>query len=214
MEDETQALAYARADFADSNSNFVRHFTELAGKEFAGTVLDLGCGPGDIALRLVRTCPRLVVHALDGSAPMLQLARKAAASTPEEEAGRVTWIQGVVPGAALPRASYNAVVSNSLLHHLPDPAVLWDTIRGVAAPGAPVVVMDLFRPASPDAALAIIDRYAAREAEILRHDFLASLHASFEPDEIQRQLAAAKLDGLVVRVVSDRHVLVAGRLGG
>jgi len=213
MEDEFQALAYARADFADSNSNFVRHFTELAGRDFAGAVLDLGCGPGDIPLRLARACPRLIVHALDGSAAMLRLAREAAAAAPEA-AGRVDWVQGLVPGAVLPRACYDAVVSNSLLHHLADPAALWDTVRRYAAPRAPVVVMDLFRPASAEAAVAIVDTYAAGEAEILRHDFLASLHASFEPEEIQRQLAAAKLDGLGVQVVSDRHVLVVGRLQG
>ena len=211
MEGEVQALAYARADFADSNSNFVRHFIELAGRDFAGAVLDLGCGPGDIPLRLARVYPRMIVHALDGSAAMLRLAREAATLAPEA-AARVEWVQGLVPGAALPCARYDAVVSNSLLHHLPDSGALWDTVRGYAAPGAPVVVMDLFRPASAEAALAIVDRYAAGEDQILRHDFLASLHASFEPGEIQGQLAAAKLDGLNVQVVSDRHVLVAGRL--
>jgi 2-polyprenyl-3-methyl-5-hydroxy-6-metoxy-1,4-benzoquinol methylase len=108
------------------------------------------------------------------------------------------------------RARYDTVVSNSLLHHLPDPGALWDTIRRCAAPGAPVVVMDLFSPASAEAALAIVDRYAAGEAQVLHHDFLASLHASFEPGEIQGQLAVAKLDGLNVQVVSDRHVLVLG----
>ena len=211
MEGEAQVLAYARADFADSNSNFVRLFTELVGSDFAGAVLDLGCGPGDIPLRLARVHPRMIVHALDGSAAMLRLAREAAALAPEASA-RVEWLQGLVPGAALPRARYDAVVSNSLLHHLADPCALWDTIRRSAAPGAPVVVMDLFRPASAEAALAIVDRYAAGEAQILRHDFLASLRASFEPEEIQGQLVVAQLDGLSVQVVSDRHVLVVGRL--
>ena len=213
MEDEAQALAYARADFSDSNRKFVSYFTELVGREFAGTVLDLGCGPGDIPLRLVQICPRLVVHALDGSGAMLQLAREAAASVPEV-AARVKWIQGMVREAALPCVSYDAVVSNSLLHHLPDPAALWDTLGRVAHPGAPVAVMDLFRPASAEIAQAIVDKYATGEAEILRRDFLASLHASFELSEIQQQLADAKLEGLDVQIVSDRHVLVAGRLKG
>ena len=46
MEDEVQVLAYARADFADSNSNFVRHFTELAGRDFAGARPRPGVRPG------------------------------------------------------------------------------------------------------------------------------------------------------------------------
>jgi hypothetical protein len=101
MEDEVQALAYVRADFADSNSNFVRHFTELAGRDFAGALLDLGCGPEDTPLRLARVYPHMIVHELDGSAAMLRRAREAAALAPEA-AARVEWVQGLVPGAALP----------------------------------------------------------------------------------------------------------------
>jgi hypothetical protein len=72
--------------------------------------------------------------------------------------------------------------------------------------------MDLFRPASTTAAQAIVDLYAADEPEVLRQDFLASLCAAFEPAEIEAQLRAHGLDGLAVRLVSDRHLLVTGRL--
>jgi len=40
------------------------------------------------------------------------------------------------------------VNSNSLLHHLVDPMVLWRTIRLLAAKRAAIFVMDLARPAS------------------------------------------------------------------
>jgi hypothetical protein len=72
--------------------------------------------------------------------------------------------------------------------------------------------MDLFRPESEAGAQAIVERHAAQEPEVLKRDFLASLRAAFEPDEIRAQLHAAGLDGLEVRTVSDRHVLVVGRL--
>jgi 2-polyprenyl-3-methyl-5-hydroxy-6-metoxy-1,4-benzoquinol methylase len=213
MENEAQVLAYSRADFAESNAAFIRHFTALTGENFTGCALDLGCGPGDIPLRLLRAHPRATVHALDGSAAMLALARTAAAAVPSAD-GRVLFLQGLVPGATLPRKIYDAVMSNSLLHHLPDPSALWRMIRCRAAPGAPVVVMDLFRPLSQAAARAIVDAYAAGEPETLRHDFLASLQAAFAPDEIRDQLAAADLKGLKVRLVSDRHVLVEGTMPG
>jgi hypothetical protein len=72
--------------------------------------------------------------------------------------------------------------------------------------------MDLFRPQSPAAAQAIVDQYAATEPDVLRQDFLASLCAAFEPGEVRAQLREHGLDGLSVRTVSDRHLLISGRL--
>jgi hypothetical protein len=85
-------------------------------------------------------------------------------------------------------------------------------VREAGAPGAAVLVMDLFRPESVAAAQAIVDQYAANEPEVLRLDFLASLCAAFGPDEIRAQLQAHGLDNFSVRTVSDRHLLITGRL--
>jgi SAM-dependent methyltransferase len=211
MDEAEQAQAYAQADFTEPNERFVGYF-EAEFPEFVhGSVLDLGCGPGDIVLRLAGRRPGLVVHGLDGSTAMLHFASERLLETPSL-GGRVQFIEGVLPGAALPLPAYDAVISNSLLHHLHDPAVFWDAVREAAAPGAAVLVMDLFRPESEAEVQAIVERHAAQEPEVLKRDFLASLRAAFEPDEVRAQLHAAGLDGLEVRTVSDRHVLVVGRL--
>ena len=104
------------------------------------------------------------------------------------------------------------MVSNSLLHHLHRPEGLWQTISQLARPGCPVVVMDLARPDSRAAAQSIVDRYAAAEPEILREDFYNSLLAAFTPDEVEAQLRVAGLGHFRVSMVSDRHLLVVGRM--
>jgi SAM-dependent methyltransferase len=71
----------------------------------------------------------------------------------------------------------HAVVSNSLLHHMHDPLDLWRAIRACAAPGAAVLVMDLIRPRSRIEAENIVEKYAGKEPELLRNDFLNSLLA-------------------------------------
>jgi 2-polyprenyl-3-methyl-5-hydroxy-6-metoxy-1,4-benzoquinol methylase len=124
----------------------------------------------------------------------------------------VQFIEGILPGASLPLPQYDAVISNSLLHHLHDPSVFWTAVRETGAPGAAVLVMDLFRPRTRADAQAIVDQYAAGEPEVLRADFLASLCAAFEPEEVRAQLRASGLAALQVRTVSDRHLLVTGRL--
>lgn len=210
MDDPAQALAYAQADFDDSNSLFIElfdsRFPDWTGK---GAILDLGCGPGDIAIRLARHFVDCEVHGLDGAPAMLTLARDAARLA-TDVAGRVQFIEGLVPGAPLPRDSYDAVVSNSLLHHLHRPMVLWKSILALAGPGAPVLIMDLARPADPADALAIVATYAANDPEVLRTDFHNSLLAAFEPDEVRAQLEQAGLPFEVERV-SDRHLAIWGR---
>ncbi|MDH4166026.1 MAG: class I SAM-dependent methyltransferase [Gammaproteobacteria bacterium] len=211
MDEAEQARAYAMADFAEPNARFVSYFeTEFPDLQ-AGAVLDLGCGPGDIVLRLATRRAGLTVHGIDGSAAMLRFASESLHEAPEL-GGRVQFIEGLLPGAMLPLPGYDAVVSNSLLHHLHDPGVFWRAVREAGLPGAAVLVMDLFRPQSRAAAQAIVDQYAATEPDVLRQDFLASLCAAFEPGEVRAQLREHGLDGLSVRTVSDRHLLISGRL--
>jgi SAM-dependent methyltransferase len=211
MDEAEQAEAYALADFAEPNQRFVSCFEDEYPHLQQGTVLDLGCGPGDIVLRLATRRPGLTVHGIDGSTAMLRFASERLHEAPEL-GGRVQFIEGLLPGASLPLPYYDAVISNSLLHHLHDPMVFWNAVREAGAPGAAVLVMDLFRPPTPQAAQAIVDQYATGEPDVLRADFLASLHAAFEPDEIRVQLRDCGLGMLQVRIVSDRHLLVTGRL--
>ncbi|HLF96361.1 MAG TPA: class I SAM-dependent methyltransferase [Methylococcaceae bacterium] len=209
MDDAEQADAYAAADFSEANGLFVALFSEFCGKDFAGTVLDLGCGPGDICLRLARTFPGSLVHGLDGAAAMLGHAKIALAREPVL-ARRVRFILGRLPDAALPMPAYDAVVSNSLLHHLPDPQVLWGAVRRSSRPGTRVLAMDLFRPSDLATAERLVKRYAADAPPVLQRDFLNSLCAAFQPEEIVAQLRVAGLGHFTVQVVSDRHVAVSG----
>jgi SAM-dependent methyltransferase len=173
--------------------------------------LDLGCGPGDIAIRFLRAYPQATCDALDGSQPMLDHAR-AALDGLLGVAPRCRLICDLLPSASLPTDHYDLILSNSLLHHLHDPQVLWRTVRETAKPGALVLVMDLMRPASAAWAEALVATYAAGAPEVLRTDFRNSLFAAFEPQEVVAQLKAAGLDGLEVGVVSDRHLAISGRI--
>jgi len=211
MDEAEQARAYALADFAEPNARFVGYFVDRFPNLRHGSVLDLGCGPGDIVLRLATQCPGLVVHGLDGSAAMLQFACDRLHEAPGL-GGRVQFIEGVLPGATLPLPAYDAVISNSLLHHLHDPLVFWRAVREAGAPGAAVLVMDLFRPETQQQARALVEQYAAGEPQVLRQDFFASLCAAFEPGEVRAQLAECGLGSLSVATVSDRHLLVTGHL--
>lgn len=211
MDDAEQARAYAEADFEEPHNQFVAQFRSLfPGEDAQGDVLDLGCGPADVLIRFARAFPRCHIDGIDGAAAMLAHGQAAV-----ERAGfspRVRLFHGYLPGAELPNKHYAAVISNSLLHHLNDPAVLWRAVRDHAAPGAAVFVMDLMRPASPAQAQDLVDQYATNEPEVLRRDFYNSLLAAYEVGEVTQQLLGAGLPQLRVEAVSDRHLVVWGRV--
>ena len=206
MDDELQSIAYARADFSASNQFFVDGFINDFPQRLR-TAVDIGCGPGDVMIRLARALPDLHITAIDASAPMIALARGAVMT--EGASDRIELVQGYVPGVALQAHSFDAVLSKDLLHHVPDPSVLWKEVARLGRPGAVVYVMDLVRPPTREEAHRIVDRVAAREDPILREDFYNSLCAAFTVDELREQVAAAGLD-LEVRQAGDRHAIISG----
>jgi SAM-dependent methyltransferase len=212
MDEAEQALAYAQADFSEPDARFMELLAGQAPGGLDGVrALDLGCGPGNVLLRFLRTYPRATCDALDGSAAMLAHAQAALDELPGL-AARARLLCQCLPTEGLEAGAYDVVLSNSLLHHLHDPQVLWQTVRRVARHGALIQIVDLMRPASPGWAEALVATYAAEAPEVLRNDYRNSLFAAFEPQEVAAQLLEAGLCGLEVAVVSDRHLAVLGRL--
>src|SRR5213594_1119003 len=121
MDDGAQAEAYARADFAAVDQAFVDRFVATFPDLVRGRVVDLGCGPADIPIRLARARPELRITAVDGAGAMLALAAGAIRTA----GAPVALARATVPHLPFARRTFDAVVSNSLLHHLPDPLVLW-----------------------------------------------------------------------------------------
>lgn len=209
MDDEEQAAAYAKADFSKENQTFVNLFLECYPDFTEGHVLDLGCGPADIPIRFAKALPKCRVTAVDASPPMIRLAEAAVRTA--GLADRITLKCERMQALSLAEPA-DAAISNSLLHHIPNPLQFWHGIRKQVKSGSCVLVMDLLRPESPEAAQAIVDRYAASEPAILRRDFYNSLLAAFTEDEVAAQLAELNLSRLLVDAVDDRHWVVSGRI--
>jgi len=210
MTDPEQAEAYAAADFAAVNQGFVDRFRALFPGLARGHVVDLGCGPADIPIRLCRALPGITVTGVDGSEAMLAPARVAVDAG--GLSGRIRLLHARLPGVERPPAGYDAVVSNSLLHHLPDPAVLWAEAARLGRAGAPVLVTDLHRPDSVARAREIVETYSGGEPEVLKRDFFHSLCAAFTLPEVREQLARIGLETPRAEMISDRHWAAWGML--
>jgi len=204
MTDDAQALAYAQADFSSAHSVYPKLFAKLFPRRKRNAlVLDIGCGPCDVTRRFAKANPGYRFHAVDGSAAMLKLAPRHP---------RIKLIHGFIPEVKLPAKRYDVILSSSLLHHLPEPQVLWQIVRRYSQSGTIVFVVDLRRPATRAAATRLAKRYSDGEPAVLKRDFFNSLLAAFTVPEVRKQLDIAGLSDLEVRSISNRHLALFGVL--
>lgn len=213
MDSAAQTAAYAAADFSESNSLFVSSFLQrFPDLPAGGRLADLGCGPGDITVRLAKALPGWRIDGLDAGENMLKLARRRLET--EAQALEIDFRLSYLPDPSLEAGAWDALVSNSLLHHLPEPHALWTSIGHMGRPGSAVLVMDLARPGSLAAAKQLVEQYSEGEPEVLREDFYNSLLAAYTVDEVIDQLRKAGLDQIGVDMASDRHWIASGTLPG
>jgi SAM-dependent methyltransferase len=103
----------------------------------AEAVLDVGCGDGFLAARLARRVPFVV--AIDRDAPVLGRAR---ARFPEAP---VTWCHGDILTHPLKAESFDAVLSNAALHHLPDARAALRRLSQLVRPGGTLAIVGFTR---------------------------------------------------------------------
>jgi hypothetical protein len=82
----------------------------------------------------------------------------------------------------------------------------------VCKPGSIVLIRDLLRPPTPEAAREIVEKYSGTEPQLLKDLFFQSLKASFTVAEVGEYLAQAGLHGLEVKMCSDWHWEVSGKM--
>jgi ubiquinone/menaquinone biosynthesis C-methylase UbiE len=209
MDIPAEVRAYADADFAEVNDAFVARLVELAGGIPEAEALDLGTGPGDIPVRVARVLPGWNITAVDVSPEMLDVAEQAIAAAGLDD--RIGLLQADAKATGLGAGSFDVILSNSILHHINATGAFWNELRRLAKPGAVLLLRDLARPDSREAARAVVDEHAADETTLLKEEFFRSLLAAYTVGEVKEQLRTAGLTGLVVEQVTDRHLDVHGR---
>ncbi len=207
MDEPAQARAYAEADFSEPNQLFSEAVATALAEAPAGRLLDLGCGPGDICLRMARALPDWHITGLDAGPNMLGLAAAAVAASACRP--QIDLVQARLPAHNL-TGPFDAIVSNSLLHHLPDPMTLWHCVAELARPGSYVQIMDLHRPDSIARARWLVDQHAAGAPPVLREDFYNSLLAAWQIEEVRDQFERAGLAELRLSRPTERHWMVSG----
>jgi ubiquinone/menaquinone biosynthesis C-methylase UbiE len=102
-------------------------------------------------------------------------------------------------------STFGAVISNSIVHHIPEPkSVLAEIVRVVQA-GGTVLVRDLLRPPDEATVERLVARYAGEANRHQQQMFGDSLRAALTLAEIRQMVAELGYDPATVQQTTDRH---------
>jgi SAM-dependent methyltransferase len=165
--------------------------------------LDLGTGTAQIPVELCRRSRRWRIMAIDLSIEMLNLARLNVEIAGLRERIHLNRVDG--KELPYPPAHFAAVISNSIVHHIPEPrAVLVEAVR-VVRPGGVLFVRDLLRPVDDATVRHLVETYAGDATPPQRPMLDASLRAALSLDEIRELVVALGFPADTVEATSDRH---------
>jgi len=212
MNDLQEAIDYNDMDFSEVNRSFVRDLIGYATKDglpLGPDILDLGTGTARIPVELCSQAPAVRVMASDASTEMLELARYNIEI--HHMLDRIQLHRGDAKKLIFGREFFDAVISNSLVHHLPECISFFAESLRVLRPGGVLFVRDLFRPESPERVEQLVALHAGNENEHSQQLFRQSLQAAFRVDELARILAPFGVDASCIHETSDRHWTLAYR---
>jgi SAM-dependent methyltransferase len=114
---------------------------EVAAAHPGGNLLEVGSGPGQLAVRLAREAPGMTLTGVDISNAMVERAARRAAGAGLSE--RVRFEVGDVAALPLSDGEFDGVVSTLSLHHWSDPASGLAEIHRVLKPDGGARIYDL-----------------------------------------------------------------------
>lgn len=202
MDSWEEAVEYDAMDFTEVNTAFAERAIALK-PPLTAKVLDAGTGTARIPVLLCLKYPHWQVFGIDLAQNMLQIGYKHV-----EQAGLQNQIVlELVDAKQLPYkdGDFDLVVSNSLVHHLPDPLLFFRELKRVLKPNGAILIRDLIRPSDEDTMNNLVESIGTEYDTHQKQLFRDSLHAALTLDEVNQLISQAHLPGVVVYQSSDRH---------
>ncbi|MBI1918943.1 MAG: class I SAM-dependent methyltransferase [Planctomycetes bacterium] len=203
MDSAEEAHDYDAMDHTTVNRVFVDDFLAVWDSR-DNPLLDVGTGTAQIPIELCRRTPAEVcVVAIDLAEHMLRVGRANIRRAGLDE--RIDLVLCDAKGMSSQGERFGGVISNSIVHHIPEPRrVLAEMVR-VVVPGGLLFVRDLLRPPDETTLAGLVDQYAAGANDHQRKMFADSLHAALTLAEVRALVEGLPFDPSTVRQTSDRH---------
>ena len=201
MASQEEAIVYDDMDHRSVNEQFIDDL--LATQNAAGEALDLGTGTARIPLLLCERTEDTRVIAVDLSESMLDLARLNIEIA--SMSSRVMLDRADAKELPFDDGRFDVVVSNSIIHHIPEPKKAFAESVRVCKKGGQLFFRDLVRPGSEEELAKLSETYTGEEGVQARKMFEDSLRAALTLEEVQAMVSEFGFPADTVSLTSDRH---------
>jgi ubiquinone/menaquinone biosynthesis C-methylase UbiE len=201
MDTWEDAVEYDAMDFTEVNTAFAMRALELAPP--SGRLMDAGTGTARIPILIANQNPEFRIVGIDLSTNMLKLGEINVNDA--ELSANISLVLIDAKRLEFPDNYFDMVISNSLIHHLPNPLSFLKEINRVIKPNAGIFIRDLIRPASQNILIEQVTMYTSDCNDRQRKLFQDSLLAAFTIDKVKALLDKSGIQGAFVVQSSDRH---------
>ncbi len=202
MDSWEEAVEYDAMDFTQVNTAFAQRAIDL-NPQTSAKVLDAGTGTARIPVLLCLKRPQWQVFGVDLAKNMLQIGWQHV----QQASLQNQIVLELIDAKQLPYEDrhFDMIVSNSLVHHLPDPLPFFRELKRVLKPNGAMLIRDLLRPPDPETMNNLVESIGTEYDRHQKQLFRDSLQAAFTLDEVKQLILQAHLQDVIVYQSSDRH---------
>jgi ubiquinone/menaquinone biosynthesis C-methylase UbiE len=201
MDTWLEATAYDAMDFTAVNTAFAEDAIAL--DPDAIKILDAGTGTARIPVLMCQSRPQYLITAVDLAQSMLIVGQRNV-----EEARlmqRIRLEQVDTKRMPYPDMEFDMIISNSLVHHLPEPISFFQEVKRLTKPGGALLIRDLVRPENDTIVNDLVNRIGANYIDHQQQLFRDSLKAALTLAEVQAAINLVGLSGVKLTQSSELH---------
>jgi ubiquinone/menaquinone biosynthesis C-methylase UbiE len=201
MDTWLEATAYDEMDFQSVNTAFAADAIEL--DPHAVKILDAGTGTARIPILMCQQRPQYLFTGVDLAQSMLIIGQRNVESAQLTQRIRLERVDS--KRMPYPDLEYDMVISNSLVHHLPEPLSFFQEVKRLVKPDGAILIRDLIRPESDREIDNLVsqlgEEYDPRQQELFRD----SLKAALTLTEVQSLLDRVNIPNVTLDRSSNLH---------
>jgi ubiquinone/menaquinone biosynthesis C-methylase UbiE len=201
MDTWLEATAYDAMDFVAVNTAFAED--SIALDPDAVKILDAGTGTARIPILMCQRRPQYLITAVDLAQSMLIVGQRNVEDA--ELAQRIRLERVDTKTMAYPDLEFDMLISNSLVHHLPDPLSFFQEVKRLVRPGGAILIRDLIRPDSDEIVNDLVDKIGAGYDAHQQQLFRDSLKAALTLAEVQAAIDRVGLGDVKLTQSSELH---------
>lgn len=203
MDTLEEAFEYDSMDHSQVNEVFCNDFFAARNLTDGAQILDVGTGTAQIPIAMCRRNSGLKITAIDLAESMLTLGNKNIQTARLQD----SIILGQVDSKKMPYPdeSFDQVISNSIIHHIPNPLECFKEMIRVTKKDGLLFIRDLLRPFSMAELQNIVNLHAGDATPKQKQLFTDSLHASLSLTEVREMVKLFGFEGFTVIQSSNRH---------